>query len=69
MSSVQEQLEAQNKPLPKCYVEWSFSYPCGEVACRDEVGELSEAQARAYLGKDPELKLLQRTVTEWYEVE
>ncbi|CPS10162.1 hypothetical protein [Mycobacteroides abscessus] len=69
MSSVQEQLEAQNKPMPKCHVEWSFAYPCGEVACREEVGELTEAQARKYVDEANGRKLLQRTVTEWYEVE
>ncbi|OHT91306.1 hypothetical protein BKG70_00805 [Mycobacteroides chelonae] len=69
MSSVSEQLEIQSQRLPKCHLEWNFAYPCGELAHRDEVGELTEAQARNYVSQDPERKLMQRTVTEWYEAE
>lgn len=69
MSTAKEWLAAQTYKMPKCYEEWNFSYPCGEVAHSDEVGKLTEAQARAYVAMDPERKLLQRTVTEWYEVE
>lgn len=69
MSTAKEWLEAQSTPLPKCHAEWTFAYPCGEVAHRDEVGELTEQLARDYVAADPNRKLLQRTVTEWCEVE
>ncbi|QSM04663.1 hypothetical protein PROPHIGD54-2_63 [Mycobacterium phage prophiGD54-2] len=69
MSTAKEWLAVQSIPLPKCHEEWSFAYADGELASRDEVGELTEAQARAYVEADPERKLMQRTITEWYEVE
>lgn len=69
MSTAKEWLEAQSVILPKCRLEWTFAYPGGGIADPNEVGKLTEADARGFVEFNPNLKLMQRTVTEWYEVE
>ncbi|MDM2418389.1 Uncharacterised protein [Mycobacteroides abscessus subsp. massiliense] len=69
MSTAKEWLETQAEKLPQCHAEWSFMNAHGIVAGDDEVVGFTEANARAFTAHNSDLKLVQRTVTEWYEVQ